>query len=41
MQIWTIKSNSVYIVSFTAENVKYDKYIGLANQMVDSFTITK
>ena len=39
MQIWTIKNNNAYIITYTAENIGFDKYGELVNPMVNSFVI--
>ena len=37
MQIWMIKNNKAYILTFTAVSDKYDQYINIINQMINSF----
>ena len=37
MQVYTIADNRVYIVTFTAEQSKYDAYLEDARKMIDSF----
>lgn len=41
MQIWTIKNNQVYIVTYTAKAQEYQKFDPIVTQMLRSFVITK
>ena len=39
LQIWTIKDNKVYIVTYTAEINKYSEYLRTVEKMINSFEI--
>ena len=39
MQVWTIKDNTAYVLSYTAEANKYNDFLDTAQEMVDSFEI--
>lgn len=39
LQIWTIKDNKVYIVTYTAEINKYSEYLRTVRKMINSFEI--
>lgn len=39
MQVWTIKDNTAYILSYTAEVNKYNDFLDVAQEMVNSFEI--
>jgi len=39
MQVYTIAGNKVYIVTFTAEQGKFDAYLEDARKMIDSFAM--
>ncbi len=39
MQVYTIKDNKVYILTYVAEAKKYSKFLGTIQEMVDSFEI--
>jgi hypothetical protein len=39
MQIYTIKNRKVYLITYTAEREKYDAYLDIILDMVDSFRI--
>ncbi|GAB4225877.1 MAG: hypothetical protein Kow0049_04210 [Stanieria sp.] len=41
MQIWTIRNNRVYIITYTAEEKKYQKFSPIVNKMLNSFVIIK
>ncbi|AFZ34054.1 serine/threonine protein kinase [Stanieria cyanosphaera PCC 7437] len=41
MQIWTIRNNRVYIITYTAEAQKYQKFSPIVNKMLNSFVIIK
>lgn len=40
MQVWTIKDDKAYIVTYTAEQDKYSEFLGTVEEMVQSFEIT-
>ena len=37
MQVWAIKDNKAYILTFTAELPKYSTYLPVVQKMIDSF----
>ncbi|WP_414586416.1 protein kinase domain-containing protein [Scytonema sp. PCC 10023] len=37
--IWTLKNNQVYIITYTAEESEYDKYLQIAQAMINSLKI--
>jgi serine/threonine-protein kinase len=39
MQIWTIKDNKAYIITYTAQIDKYSDFLEPVKQMIDSFEI--
>jgi len=39
LQIWTIKEDKVYLLTYTAEPDEFDKYLGDIQIMIDSFEI--
>lgn len=39
LQIWTIKDNKVYIITYTAEINKYSEYLRTVQKMINSFEI--
>ncbi|MBD2431273.1 MULTISPECIES: serine/threonine-protein kinase [Fischerella] len=39
LTIWTLKNNQVYIITYTAEESEYDKYLEIAQTMINSLTI--
>jgi hypothetical protein len=40
MEVWTIKNDKAYMISYTAEVGRYPALLGDAEQMIDSFQIT-
>ncbi len=41
MQVWTIKNEKAYIISYVAQEEDYEKELQVAKKMIDSFEITK
>ena len=41
MQVWTIKNDKAYIISYIAQEEDYEKELQVAQKMIDSFEITK
>ena len=39
MQVWTIKDNTAYILTYTAEIDKYNNFLDDAQEMINSFEI--
>lgn len=39
LQIWTVKDNKAYIITYTAENAKYFEYLKTVQKMINSFEI--
>jgi len=39
MQVWVVKENKAYIISYTAEVNKYPDFLGTIQQMINSFEI--
>jgi eukaryotic-like serine/threonine-protein kinase len=39
LQVWTIKDNKVYIITYAADINQYDKYLNTAQKMINSFDI--
>jgi eukaryotic-like serine/threonine-protein kinase len=39
MQIWTVKDNTAYVLSYTAEVNKYSDFLDTAQEMINSFEI--
>jgi len=40
MQLWTIKEDKVYTITYTAEEENFENDLQTAQRMVDSFQIT-
>ncbi|HLD06206.1 MAG TPA: PsbP-related protein [Candidatus Nanoarchaeia archaeon] len=40
IQIWTLKDNKLYVITFTADVNNYANYLGIINMMFNSFKIT-
>jgi len=41
MQVWTIKDDKAYIITYVAKEEDYENDLQLAQKMIDSFEITK
>ena len=41
MQVWTIKDDKAYIITYVAQEEDYEKELQIAQKMIDSFEITK
>jgi serine/threonine-protein kinase len=39
LQVWTLKGNKAYVITYTAAIDDYDKFINTANEMINSFEI--
>ncbi|MEM6398935.1 MAG: protein kinase [Cyanobacteria bacterium P01_D01_bin.116] len=39
LQIWTLKNNKAYVITYTANINKYSQYLDIAQTMIDSFEI--
>ncbi len=39
LQIWTVKNNKAYVITYTAEKGKYSKFLQTSREMIDSFEI--
>ena len=39
LQIWTLKANKAYIITYSAEQEDYDKYIPVVEEMIKTFEI--
>jgi serine/threonine protein kinase len=39
LEIWTVKNNKAYVITYTAERGKYSKFLPAARKMIDSFEI--
>ena len=39
MQIWTVRGNSVYIITYNANDSKFERYLPIVSKMIDSFVI--
>jgi eukaryotic-like serine/threonine-protein kinase len=39
MAVWTLKNNKAYIITYTAEESQYDKYLKTAQKMINSLKI--
>lgn len=39
MQVLTIKNDKIYLITYTAEQRKYDSYLPTIQKMIDSFRI--
>lgn len=40
LQVWTVKDNKAYIITYAAEINQYNKYLNTAKKMINSFEIT-
>ena len=40
MQVWTIKNDKAYVISYTAEIGRYSAFLETVEEMIDSFEIT-
>jgi len=38
-QVWTIKDNKAYVITYTAETSQYSDYLKTAQKMINSFEI--
>ena len=41
MQVWTLKGDKAYLITYKAEPEKYSKYLPTIQKMIDSFEIIK
>jgi eukaryotic-like serine/threonine-protein kinase len=41
MQVWTLKDDKVYAITYVAEEEDYENDIQIAQRMIESFEITK
>jgi hypothetical protein len=41
MQVWTLKDDKVYTITYIAEEEDYENDIQIAQRMIESFGITK
>jgi serine/threonine-protein kinase len=41
MQVWTVINNKAYIITYTAQPEKYDRFLPVVEQMIGSFAITE
>ncbi len=41
LQIWTLKNNKAYIITYSAEQEDYDKYIATVEEMIKTFEISE
>jgi serine/threonine-protein kinase len=41
MQVWTIKDDKAYIITYIAKEEDYEKDLQIVQKMIDSFKITK
>jgi eukaryotic-like serine/threonine-protein kinase len=41
MQVWTIKNDKAYIITYVAQEEDYEKELQVAQKMIDSFEITR
>jgi serine/threonine-protein kinase len=41
MQVWTVKDDKAYIITYVAQEVDYEKDLQIAQKMIDSFEITR
>jgi hypothetical protein len=41
MQVWTLKDDKVYAITYIAEEEDYENDIQIARRMIESFGITK
>ncbi len=39
MQIWTVKKDRAFVIMFTSEITKYNKFLEIINEMIESFEI--
>jgi uncharacterized Zn-finger protein len=39
LQIWTVRGNNVYIITYTAIDSKFENYLPVVSKMIDSFVI--
>ncbi|MCU0516602.1 MAG: hypothetical protein MUC60_06980 [Oscillatoria sp. Prado101] len=39
LQVWTVKENKAYVITYTAERGKYSKFLQTAREMIESFEI--
>ncbi len=39
LQVWTIKNNQVYVITYAAETDDYQKFVDTAEKMINSFEI--
>jgi len=40
MQVWTLSNGTYYQITYKTEPGNYDKYVGTAQQMINSFELT-
>ena len=41
MQVWTIKDDKAYIITYVAQEEDYENDLQIVQKMIDSFKITK
>jgi serine/threonine-protein kinase len=41
MQVWTLKDDKVYTITYVAEEDDYENDLQIAQRMIESFGITK
>jgi len=41
MQIWTLRGDKAYLITYKAEPGKYSRYLPIIQKMVDSFQFTQ
>lgn len=41
MQVWTIKNDKAYIITYVAQEEDYEKELQVAQKIIDSFEITR
>ncbi len=39
MQIWTLKENKAFIITYTAEEESYDNFLNIIEEMINSFEV--
>jgi len=40
MQVWTVKNDKAYVISYTAEATEYSAVLATVQEMIESFEIT-
>ncbi|HEY9693409.1 MAG TPA: PsbP-related protein [Oculatellaceae cyanobacterium] len=40
LEVWTLKNNKAYIITYTSTSAKYEEFLGIAKEMIESLEIS-